>query len=99
MGGSPLATDIQTRDMQRMALKLLMEDANKIHRLIAVQLDNLTLPSCPLYEEVLDTQMFGLSREIDFAVRAGLITREDGREILSNLERKLAYLYTVAEAK
>lgn len=85
--------------MHRKALKLLQEDADKIHRLIAVQLDNLTLPSCPLYEEVLDTQMFGLSREIDFAVRAGLISLEDGREIMSNLERKLSYLYTVSEAK
>lgn len=94
-----MAAVIETGDMHHMALKLLQEDANKIHRLIAVQLDNLTLPSCPLYEEVLDTQMFGLSREIDFAVRAGLITREDGREILDNLERKLAYLYTVSEAK
>lgn len=94
-----MATVIETGDMHHLALKLLQEDADKIHRLIAVQLDNLTLPSCPLYEEVLDTQMFGLSREIDFAVRAGLITREDGREILSNLERKLAYLYTVSEAK
>lgn len=90
---------MQTDDRQLMALKLLQEDADKIHRLIAVQLDNLTLPSCPLYEEVLDTQMFGLSREIDFAVRVGLITREDGREILNDLERKLAYLYTLSEAK
>ena len=28
------------------------------------------MPQCPLYEDVLDTQMFGLSREIDFAVRS-----------------------------
>jgi uncharacterized protein YlaN (UPF0358 family) len=94
-----LETAVKTDDRYRLALKLLQEDADKIHRLIAVQLDNLTIPSCPLYEEVLDTQMFGLSREIDFAVRAGLITREDGREILSDLERKLAYLYTLTESK
>lgn len=94
-----MATVTETGDRHQMALKLLQEDANKIHRLISVQLDNLTLPSCPLYEEVLDTQMFGLSREIDFAVRAGLITREDGRDILDNLERKLAYLYTVSDPK
>ncbi|MFS8580388.1 MAG: YlaN family protein [Novibacillus thermophilus] len=94
-----METAVKTDDRYRLALKLLQEDADKIHRLIAVQLDNLTIPSCPLYEEVLDTQMFGLSREIDFAVRAGLITREDGREILSDLERKLAYLYTLTESK
>jgi uncharacterized protein YlaN (UPF0358 family) len=98
-GDCSLETAVKTDDRYRLALKLLQEDADKIHRLIAVQLDNLTIPSCPLYEEVLDTQMFGLSREIDFAVRAGLITREDGREILSDLERKLAYLYTLTESK
>lgn len=80
-------------EIHHKALVLLKEDAQKIEQLIAVQLGNLTLPKCPLYEEVLDTQMFGLSREIDFAVRAGLIYREDGQQILNELERKLADLY------
>lgn len=92
MGGFILATPTQT-DLQRRAMELLLEDAEKIAQLISVQLENLTLPKCPLYEEVLDTQMFGLSREIDFAVRAGLISREQGQKILHDLERKLADLY------
>ncbi|PTM59912.1 YlaN family protein [Desmospora activa] len=94
IGGVPLSTPTQLELTQR-AEQLLREDAKKIEQLIAVQLDNLTAPKCPLYEEVLDTQMFGLSREIDFAVRAGLITREQGREIISELERKLAHLYSL----
>ena len=65
---------------QEKALELLTADAGKIARLIKVQMDNLTMPSCPLYEEVLDTQMFGLSREIDFAVKLSLIEREQGKE-------------------
>ncbi|SMO61301.1 Uncharacterized protein YlaN, UPF0358 family [Melghirimyces algeriensis] len=81
-------------DLTQRAEQLLREDAKKIEQLIAVQLENLTAPKCPLYEEVLDTQMFGLSREIDFAVRAGLIDRAQGREIISDLERKLADLYS-----
>ncbi|MGA9172588.1 MAG: YlaN family protein [Thermoactinomyces sp.] len=85
---TPTQTDLNLR-----AVQLLKEDAEKIAQLISVQLDNLTLPKCPLYEEVLDTQMFGLSREIDFAVRAGLITREQGQQIIHDLERKLADLY------
>ncbi|MBH8602706.1 MULTISPECIES: YlaN family protein [Thermoactinomyces] len=85
---TPTQTDLNLR-----AVQLLNEDAEKIAQLISVQLDNLTLPKCPLYEEVLDTQMFGLSREIDFAVRAGLITREQGQQIIHDLERKLADLY------
>ncbi|WP_202081035.1 YlaN family protein [Caldalkalibacillus salinus] len=75
------------------ALALLKADADKILKLIAVQMENLTMPQCPLYEEVLDTQMFGLSREIDFALRLGLITEAAGKQILSQLERELAQLY------
>lgn len=65
---------------QEKALALLQADAEKILRLIKVQMDNLTMPQCPLYEEVLDTQMFGLSREVDFAVRLGLIGEEQGKQ-------------------
>jgi uncharacterized protein YlaN (UPF0358 family) len=36
-----------------------------------------------------------LSREIDFAVRVVLIQREDGQQILHELEQKLADLYTL----
>lgn len=75
------------------ALKLLQEDADKIETLIQVQMENLTTRKCPLYEEVLDTQMYGLSREIDFAVRAGLVQEADGKELLAKLERNLAQLY------
>ncbi|WP_139489422.1 YlaN family protein [Brevibacillus dissolubilis] len=75
------------------ALALLKADADKIYKLIDVQMENLTMPSCPLYEEVLDTQMFGLSRAIEFAVRLGVVEEATGREILDHLERKLATLH------
>ncbi|SEB43957.1 YlaN family protein [Paenibacillus sp. GP183] len=78
---------------------LLQEDADKIEKLIEVQMENLTTRQCPLYEEVLDTQMYGLSREIDFAIRAGLITVVAGKEIMSKLERNLAQLYEALNAK
>ncbi|ATP39216.1 hypothetical protein CSE16_03745 [Solibacillus sp. R5-41] len=78
---------------QEKAFELLTADADKIAQLIRVQMDNLTMPSCPLYEEVLDTQMFGLSREIDFAVKLGLIEREQGKGILSSLEKELSLLH------
>jgi uncharacterized protein YlaN (UPF0358 family) len=79
--------------LNQRALQLLQEDADKIEKLIEVQMENLTTRKCPLYEEVLDTQMYGLSREIDFAVRAGLVTGSVGKQILSKLERNLAQLY------
>jgi uncharacterized protein YlaN (UPF0358 family) len=79
--------------LHQKAYTLLEEDADKIEKLIEVQMENLTTRKCPLYEEVLDTQMYGLSREVDFAIRAGLITDNIGKEILSKLERNLAKLY------
>ncbi|WP_079508303.1 YlaN family protein [Mesobacillus jeotgali] len=84
---------------QEKAHALLKADADKILRLIKVQMDNLTMPQCPLYEEVLDTQMFGLSREIDFAVRLGLIEESDGKVILEQLERELSILHEASLKK
>lgn len=57
------------------------------------------MPQCPLYEEVLDTQMFGLSREIDFAVRLGLVNEENGKQILGELQRKLDDLHEASVGK
>jgi len=84
-------------DHREKAQALLREDAEKILRLIEVQIENLTMPQCPLYEEVLDTQMFGLSREIDFAVRLDLISEHEGKEILGNLERQLNILHEATQ--
>lgn len=50
--------------MSNVAYEQLNQDADRILHLIKVQMDNLTLPSCPLYEEVLDTQMFGLQKKL-----------------------------------
>lgn len=82
-----------TIDHRDKAYALLKADAEKILKLIQVQMDNLTMPQCPLYEEVLDTQMFGLSREIDFAVRLELIDESTGKALLDRLERELSALH------
>jgi uncharacterized protein YlaN (UPF0358 family) len=80
-------------DHKEKAYALLKADADKILRLIKVQMDNLTMPQCPLYEDVLDTQMYGLSREIDFAIRLGLIREDKGKKILNELENELLLLH------
>ena len=82
-----------TIDHKEKASSILKADANKILKLIKVQMDNLTMPQCPLYEDVLDTQMFGLSREIDFAVRLGLIDEKNGKILLDELETELLLLH------
>lgn len=81
------------------ALKLLKEDADKIEKLIQVQMENLATRYCPLYEEVLDTQMFGFSRQVDYAVRVGLVDELEGKQIISRLERNLASLYEALNKK
>jgi len=86
-------------DTREKANALLKADAAKILKLIKVQMDNLTMPQCPLYEEVLDTQMFGLSREIDFAVRLGLIEEKEGKAILAALEKELSNLHEASVKK
>ncbi|WP_078381032.1 YlaN family protein [Sutcliffiella halmapala] len=91
-----MASDIVV-DHRDKAMSLLKADSDKILKLIQVQMDNLTMPQCPLYEEVLDTQMFGLSREMDFAVRLGLISDKEGKDILAKLERELSALHEAWE--
>ncbi|OLN21162.1 hypothetical protein BTO30_16420 [Domibacillus antri] len=80
-------------DHREKAYSLLQADAEKILRLIKVQMDNLTMPQCPLYEEVLDTRMYGLSREIDFAIRLGLVDEVDGKKLIDSLEQELSALH------
>src|SRR3954447_19642206 len=92
-GGSLMSSSDLLLSLHQKAIHLLQEDADKIEKLIEVQMENLATRKCPLYEEVLDTQMYGFSREIDFAVRAGLIPEMAGKQILSKLERNLAFLY------
>ena len=74
------------------AYEQLNQDADRILHLIKVQMDNLTMPSCPLYEEVLDTQMFGLQK-VDFAVKLGLVDKEEGKSLMLRLEKELSKLH------
>lgn len=92
--------DIELQETyQEKAIKQLQKDADKIAQLIKVQMDHLTMPQCPLYEEVLDTQMFGLAREIDFAVKLELIERVQGNEILFSLEKEMTVLHDLYTRK
>lgn len=92
--------DMESVDsLKQKALRLLRDDADKIEKLIAIQMENLTTRHCPLYEEVLDTQMYGFSRAVDFAIRSGLVEEAAGKELVSELERNLALLYEALNQK
>lgn len=92
------SSDLQEQ-LNSKAIRLLEEDADKIEKLIQVQMENLATRYCPLYEEVLDTQVFGFSKEVDFAVRAGLLPVDTGKQLVNNLERNLAVLYDALNKK
>jgi uncharacterized protein YlaN (UPF0358 family) len=98
-GGNRVSSSQIREQLYQKALDLLQEDADKIVKLIEVQMDTLTNRRCPLYEEVLDTQMYGFSREVDFAVRAGLIEESAGKALINKLERNLAKLYEALNEK
>lgn len=92
------SSDLQEQ-LNLKALNLLQEDADKIQKLIEVQMENLATRYCPLYEEVLDTQMYGFSRQVDYAIRVGLIQEATGKQLISKLERNLALLYEAMNKK
>ena len=78
---------VKSQKLNSAAYDQLNKDAERIFQMIKVQMDNLTLPQCPLYEEVLDTQMYGLQKEVDFAVELGLVDREEGKDLMLRLEK------------
>lgn len=80
-------------NIQQLAYEQLFKDAQEIRQLIRVQIEHVTMPQCPLYEEVIDTQMFGLSKKIEFATKLGLIEESKGKALLDNLEKELSELH------
>lgn len=75
------------------AVELLNEDAKGIKLLIQNQNNRLCIAQCKAFEEVVDTQMYGFSRQVSYAVRLGVITKEQGNQMMSDLERDLNLLY------
>ncbi|MCZ2492429.1 DUF1507 family protein [Dellaglioa carnosa] len=71
------------------AMAILKEDAGKIKNLVNKQRDTLCLLSCPAFEEVVDTQLFGFSREVNFVVRCALIEEKAGKKLIEDLESDL----------
>ena len=79
---------------QNHALEQLKENANKIYQLINQQKNHLCIAKCPAFEEVVDTQLFGLSKQVEFAVAMDLIHANEGHKIMADLEYALNDMYT-----
>lgn len=81
----------------RLAIDILRSDAEKIRQIIIAQSNMFCLAKCKAFEEVIDTQVYGLSCKIDFAVEVNLIDKDEGREILDTLEHEVAKMYETIE--
>ncbi|MGK0550564.1 YlaN family protein [Enterococcus faecalis] len=79
---------------KQFAIELLNDDAKRIMMLIRNQKNSLCISQCKAFEEVVDTQMYGFSRQVTYAIRLGILSNEEGHKMLSNLERELNTLYS-----
>ncbi|HCM88331.1 MULTISPECIES: DUF1507 family protein [Vagococcus] len=75
------------------ALEELNKEASKIRQLITNQRNYQCITQCKAFEEVVDTQMYGFSKQIDYAKKIGILTREEGSKIISDLEQELNQVY------
>ena len=76
------------------ALDLLKDDAERIKKLIQNQENSLCIAQCKAFEEVVDTQMYGLSRQVAFAIRLGIVDNQAGQHLMADLEKDLNQLYS-----
>lgn len=77
----------------RTADAVLRDDADKIEELVNKQRVSLCLSQCPAFEEVVDTQVFGYSKEVKLAVQLNLISEAPGHELVRDLEQRLNAIY------
>lgn len=78
---------------QAEAREVLYQDAQKIRQIIENKNNINCIAQCKAFEEVLDTHMYGFSKEIDFAVRLNLLSRKEGQQLLADLEKQLNQMY------
>ena len=73
------------------------EDVVKIEEMINACVSVKGQRKCPLYQDVIDTQIYGLTKEMNLAVEIGCISQEAGRIILADLENKASEMYSNIE--
>jgi uncharacterized protein YlaN (UPF0358 family) len=75
------------------ALEALNQEASKIRQLITNQRNYQCITQCKAFEEVVDTQMFGFSKQVEYAQKIGILTREEGTKLIVSLEQELNQVY------
>ena len=74
--------------------KRIEEDVMQIEDMINACLAIKGQKKCPLYQDVIDTQIYGLTKEINLAVEIGCMSYKKGRDILVSLEEKASAMYS-----
>ena len=65
-----------------------------VHRqLISNQRNYQCITQCKAFEEVVDTQMYGFSKQVDYAQKLGILTKEEGSKLIVELEKELNQVY------
>ena len=75
------------------ALEALNQEASKIRQLITNQRNYQCIAQCKAFEEVVDTQMYGFSRQVEYAQKIGILTRDEGSQLIVTLEQELNQVY------
>ncbi|QFP79735.1 DUF1507 family protein [Latilactobacillus graminis] len=73
--------------MKKTVTYLTLEtDAQRTYQLLCTQMASFCRKQCPIVEEVINIQLFGFSREIDFVKRLQLISAAQGTTLIRDLE-------------
>lgn len=75
------------------ALEALDQEASKIRQLISNQRNYQCITQCKAFEEVVDTQMYGFSKQVDYAQKLGILTKEESSKLIVELEKELNQVY------
>ncbi len=75
------------------AIETLNQEAAKIRQLITNQRNYQCIAQCKAFEEVVDTQMYGFSKQVDYAQKIGIVTSEEGMQLVASLEQELNKVY------
>jgi len=73
------------------ATQLLLDESEQILQILKNQ--EVTCTSCPIFEEIMDTKLFGFSEKVNFAIELGVIEEDLGQQLLSNLEQAMSNVY------
>lgn len=77
------------------ALEALNQEASKIRQLMTNQRNYQCIAQCKAFEEIVDTQMFGFSKQVEYAQKIGILEKEEGSKLVTELEQELNQVYNL----